>query len=138
MKTLNSILLLVTLLTLMAAPALAEETAATKLPDGTLSGTWKAILENSYSRKQITLKLTHKDGRLRGHMIGKGFQEQKVDGRLNDDNSFHLWSTFYDRAGRSVDTTFKGNAKEGYLEGSSRFFDKPYNFTATPVAKKKE
>lgn len=126
-------LILVTLLALLM-PGLAEDAAPTeKLADGTLDGVWVVTLENSYNRKSITLRLTHKDDRLRGHMIGKGFREQPFDGRIEDDNKIFIWSTYRDRAGFTIDTSFRGSATADTMEGTSRFFDKPYNFTAEKV-----
>lgn len=125
-------LVLVTLLALLA-PGLAEDAPTEQLADGTMDGVWKITLENSYSRKTVTLRLTHKDGRLRGHMSGRGFREQTFDGRIEEDNKIFIWSTYKDRSGYTIDTSFRGTATADTMEGKSRFFDKPFNFTGEKV-----
>lgn len=95
-----------------------------------LSGTWKVLLENSYTRKQITFRIEQKDGRMRGKMVSKEVGSQPLDGRQDPDGQIHFWSTYYSREGTSTETTFKGRMEGDEIVGDARFFDKPFKFRA--------
>jgi len=106
------------------------------------TGTWKVLLSNSLSRRQITFHIEQKDGRLRGKMVAKGMPEQKIDGRFEEEDGILLWGTYYDRSGASIDYDFKGTiegepGKESF-KGKTRFFGKRYDFVGVRAPKKKK
>ncbi len=109
--------------------ALAETTSAATEPLD-LSGTWKVVLENSYTRKQITFRIEQKDGRMRGKMASKEIGSQDLDGRQAENGEILFWSTFRSREGISTETSFKGRMEGEAIVGKARFFEKPYNFRA--------
>lgn len=109
--------------------ALAETTSAVAEPLD-LSGTWKVVLENSYTRKQITFRIEQKDGRMRGKMASKEIGAQDLDGRQDKSGEILFWSTFRSREGISTESSFKGRMEGEAIVGKARFFEKPYNFRA--------
>ena len=104
-----------------------------------LSGTWKVILANSLTRKQVTFQIEQKDGRLRGHLLGKGVGSLKLDGRRDKNNKIKLWGTYYERSGKSWDYSFKGTFEgepgQETISGQSQYFGKRYDFDGVQVEK---
>jgi len=105
-----------------------------------MSGEWRVLLENSNGKKYIRFRIEDKDGRLRGKMKSRENGTQDLDGRREDDGQILFWSTYYDRAGGSTETNFKGYWDGEAIVGDGRFFDKPVKFRAELVEddKKKE
>ena len=102
-----------------------------------LSGRWKVLLSNSFTRKQVTFDLKEDNGRLRGTVSAVDIPEQKLDGRYEKNKGFTLWGTYFDRTGASVEYEFKGkySGKQGeeILEGKSEFFNRRYDFVGERV-----
>ncbi len=139
LKTTATCFILV-LLTL-ASPALAEDSEAKTEYD--MTGTWKVLLSNSLSRKQVTFVLEQADGRPRGVVNSKELEEaQKLDGRLEEDNTFFLWGKFFDRVGNSTEYEFKGTIEgepgKEKIKGRCDYFGKSYDFVGVRARKKKK
>lgn len=125
-----SIKSLIGLLLLLALSGSAEESKTQDLVD--LSGTWKIIISNSLTRKQITFNVTQKDGRLRGTMSSKRMEEQRLNGRVEKNNKIKLWGIFEDRTGATTEFEFKGTYEgkigQETLQGTCEYFRKRYDF----------
>lgn len=122
--------------TLLAAPSLADKDKSSKdkAPTYDMKGSWKVLMTNSLSRKQVTFFFDeHKDGRVRGYLISTGQEELKLDGRLDEKkNKLFAWGKYYERTGRSHEYEFRGKVKgqpgEETITGSAEFFGKRYKF----------
>lgn len=126
-------ILLAVLLLFCVLPALAKEEATA--PQRDLSGSWKVLMSNSLTRRQVTFVIDHKDGRLRGKVLEKGTPDFDLDGRTEKDDRVILWGRYVDRTGMSVDYQFKGKV-EGEpgtekIEGKCEYLGKRYDFVAT-------
>lgn len=116
----------------LAGAALAES-ESTKFEPVDMTGSWKVMLENSYTRKQITFRIEQKDGRMRGKMHTRETEAQELDGRQTEDGEVLFWSTYRSREGISTETSFKGRWEGEAVVGKARYFEKPYTFRAERV-----
>lgn len=123
------------LLTLLTSTSLGEEKNPKESEVRDLGGRWVVLLTNSMTRRQVTFDVKLEDGkRLRGFMLMKGSEEQKLDGRIEDDNKVKLWGVYYERSGRSHEYEFKGTWEgpegEEVIKGTAYLYGKRYDFVA--------
>lgn len=99
------------------------------------SGDWRFIIENSHTRKQITMRIQEENNRLRGKWASKEFGSHDLDGRREGEDRFLLWSVYQSREGATTESSFKGRIEGETLVGDCEVFRKRYKFTAERITK---